>query len=444
MFEHFDLLSPDKRNIYNLILHLALQSLSTMLGLLTLTLSLIISPLVVVQAKFPTDPCWLEDMACTIGPENLLSSLSEVPEVATCRQLCQDNKGCNFFSHFGRESFPLQELCLLFSSCDSLHPCEDCRTEEFSCHPDPCGVPLEGRIADNIVEVIPGVTTELDCKLNCSANPGCTIYTHYDRDDANFPSICFLLSQVLEPLQSCQHCSTGYPDCRNITGGICYFTAGVDTTARTFDKFTETCDTTVNILALGNCELTVVAVGGGGYGAGLNYGGGGGSGYVSSTNMTLITSQLVVRVRVGGTGELSSLETSEGQTIITAQSGGNRDGSEGGAGYCGGGGYDSYSHGGEGGQDGGDGDDVPGCSYCDCGAGSGLNISYLPISSFNLTPGRGGRSTLYYAGGGGGVLVEGSGPQETERDGQGYGGGGAGHSGHPGPGLVLLEMKPKN
>ena len=98
-----------------------LLSLSTMLGLLKLTL--VISPLFFVQAKFPTDPCWLEDMACVIGPENLLSSLSKVPDVANCRQLCQDNEGCNFFSHFGRESFPLQEFCLLFSSCDSLHPC---------------------------------------------------------------------------------------------------------------------------------------------------------------------------------------------------------------------------------------------------------------------------------------------------------------------------------
>ena len=82
-----------------------------MLGLLTL--SLVISHLALLQAGFPTDPCWLEGEACVIGPDNLLSSLSEVPDVATCRQLCQDNKGCSFFSYFGPESFPLQELCML-------------------------------------------------------------------------------------------------------------------------------------------------------------------------------------------------------------------------------------------------------------------------------------------------------------------------------------------
>ena len=114
-----------------------------MMGLLVL--SLVISPLVLVKAEFPTDPCWVEDEACLVETDNLLSSLPGVPDVATCRQLCQDNEGCSFFSYFGPESFPLQELCLLLSSCDNLHPCEDCVTEEISCY-TPCGAPLEGRM----------------------------------------------------------------------------------------------------------------------------------------------------------------------------------------------------------------------------------------------------------------------------------------------------------
>ena len=40
-------------------------------------------------------------------------------------------------------------------------------------------------------------------------------------------------------------------------------------------------------------------------------------------------------------------------------------------------------------------------------------------------------------------MVGGSGPQETVYDGQGYGGGGSYQVGHPGPGLVLLEIKLK-
>ena len=89
-----------------------------------------------------------------------------------------------------------------------------------------------------------------------------------------------------------------------------------------------------------------------------------------------------------------------------------------------------------------DGDDVASCSVCDGGYGSHLHISSVPISSFSRTSGRGEKGLTYYGGGGGGVLVEGSGPQETEYDGQGYGGGEAeGHSGNPWPGLVLLEIK---
>ena len=67
-----------------------------MMGLLVLALTLVISPLVLVQAEFPTDPCWVEDEACLVETDNLLSSLSEVPDVVTCRQLCEDNEGCNF------------------------------------------------------------------------------------------------------------------------------------------------------------------------------------------------------------------------------------------------------------------------------------------------------------------------------------------------------------
>ena len=167
---------------------------------------------------------------------------------------------------------------------------------------------------------------------------------------------------------------------------------------------------------------------------------------MASTRLTVLTSQLVVRV--GGPRQLSSLETSEGQAIITAQSGEDGFSEDGGAGYSGGGGgrSDSSYLGGDGGEDGGDGDDGIDCSSCPGGTGSNLNLSSVPISSFTLTPGRGGKgsSELYGGGGGGGgVIVDGYGPQGTAQDGQGYGGGKGGNGEHPGPGLVILEMKTK-
>ena len=225
----------------------------------------------------------------------------------------------------------------------------------------------------------------------------------------------------------------------------CTFSVGADDTALTSYKFTVIGDTPVKIIGKGNCELTVVAVGGGGYGF---WGGGGGSGMVVSSTIAVPASELVVRV--GGPGELSSLETSEGQTIITAQPGEDRHPGSGGDGYCGGGGGGNFGtgfSGGDGGQDGGDGH-IGVDGYHLGGAGSGLDISSISMEIFSLSPGaagQGGGGSLLSSGWGGGG---GDGPQETEYDGQGYGGGGGGayyntHLGHPGPGLVLLEIKPK-
>ena len=162
----------------------------------------------------------------------------------------------------------------------------------------------------------------------------------------------------------------------------------------------------------------------------------------STSVMPSPLSQLVVRV--GGPGELSSLETREGETIITAQPGGESDRYDGGAGYSGGGGGSSNTArtGGDGGKDGGDGDNSTIGNLG--GRGSGQDISTtIHLQQFSLTPGRGGQKIGMYGGGGGGIMVDGSGPQDTVYIGQGYGGGKGGYSGNPGTGLVLLEIKPK-
>ena len=197
--------------------------------------------------------------------------------------------------------------------------------------------------------------------------------------------------------------------------------------------FTRTVTSNVNIRAFGDCELTVVAVGGGGRGDG-GYGGGG-SGYVASTSIKIHNSQLVVKV--GGPGETSSLQTSEGEIIITAAPGEDSQANSGGAGYSGiGGGAATNNYSGDGGEDGGDGHDSS--NGYNGGAGSGLNISSISLEQFTLTPGAGG-----VRGGGGGVLVNMDGPQDTDQSGQGYGGGGSIPHGDPGDGLVLLEIKMK-
>ena len=386
--------------------------------------------------------CSIEGQTCGIGQDNLLTSYAGVESLQECEALCIDNLDCEFITHFGPDSFPLRNYCKLFSECGNLTDCQGCITAVEICF-EQCGQNLEGLLEENVLEIIPGVEDELSCKACCRNEPDCSAYTYHDNSDLVLPGICFILTAIQGPLQPCKHCSTGYPDCRNITGGYCTFSVEAQETALTSYQFTGISNTTVSInLALGNCELTVVAVGGGGdHSGGFTSYGAGGSGYVASTSlMPSPLSRFVVRV--GGPGELSSLETSEGQTVITAQPG--KDGSNynGGAGYSGGGAGTSnnFYPSGDGGEDGGDGDD--GYAGYPGGRGSGLDISTIQLQQFSLTPGRGG--VHLFGGGGGGIMVDGSGPQASENAGQGYGGGGAyGGGDNPGPGLVLLEMKPK-
>ena len=377
--------------------------------------------------------CSVEGQACVVGQDNLLTSHAGVESVQECGALCTDNLDCEFLTYFGPESFPFMKTCILYSECNNFTECEDCTTASEICF-EFCGSNLEGALEENVLEIIGGVEEEMSCKAFCRNESACEAYTYHDTYDLFLPRTCIMLSEIRGPVQSCQNCSTGFPDCRNITGGLCAITVGSDDTALTSYQFTEIGDTPVSILTLGNqdCELTVVAVGGGGSASGA----GGGSGYVASTNITVSPSQLVVRV--GGPGESSSLQSSQGRTLISAGPGGDGNGYFGGDGYSGGGGGVS-DYGYNGGMDGGNGGGGG-------GGGSGLDISSIALEQFRLGPGvggSGGGSGTHYGGGGGGVMVGGSGPQETVYDGQGYGGGGGGYPDHPGPGLVLLEIKRK-
>ena len=114
---------------------------------------------------------------------------------------------------------------------------------------------------------------------------------------------------------------------------------------------------------------------------------------MASTNFTVTTSQLLVRV--GGPDESSRLQSSEVEILITFGKAGYEGGNNGGVGYSGGG--QAGENGGEGGNGG---------YGRHGGAGSGLNISFITLYQFSLTPGVGGNC----GGGGGSVLVDGWGP----------------------------------
>ena len=120
--------------------------------------------------------------------------------------------------------------------------------------------------------------------------------------------------------------------------------AGTDTThsAMMFTDINDY-DTKTNIVAVGTCSLTVLAVGGGGDGCSTC--GGPGSGYLEWEKI-LVEGSLMLEVKVGGPGRETEVEIpyfwggiggDGGNKVVVAQ-GGTYEGSDGGNGFCGGGG----------------------------------------------------------------------------------------------------------
>ena len=385
----------------------------------------------------PLDTCQEENQACVAG-DNLIRYVAEVEDVQLCKQLCTDTEGCYVVSYFGPRSFPFRNYCMLFRNCPHLHACSDCQSLHKHCFGS-CTKDVEGAIVNNALDVAPDVKDEPQCLMSCKMNSECKLYTYYKASDRNYPKLCILQNDMEQPIQKCDQCKTGKPDCQKAT--TCQFFVGNSTNPLTVYKFTETTPVDVKVpisALLANCKLNVVAVGGGAnYTNVVDGEGGGGSGYVASASVEVKFS--TYQVIVGNVQQSSMVKSSTGATVIGARPGNRQDGYSGGGN---GGSYqDRYD---DGGHDGGDGKKFG-------GKGSGLDLSSITqLKTFHLSPGAGGQKHFergrsayegkYYGGGGGGVLVDGEGPQSSRFAGQGYGGGNSQWSGEAGPGVILIEI----
>ena len=150
--------------------------------------------------------------------DNIISIVNGVSTVVLCRQLCHGEPACAFLTFYGPESFPFSETCVLYSSCESLYPCEDCLTEEASCLPvefQVCSSPVESHLGENMLQFLTNIENEAACKGECSGVSGCAYYTYHNLTDPGIPGGCFLLSSLDlgVPLKSCAQCKTGPLDC---------------------------------------------------------------------------------------------------------------------------------------------------------------------------------------------------------------------------------------
>ena len=146
-------------------------------------------------------------------------------------------------------------------------------------------------------------------------------------------------------------------------------------------------DTKTNVVVVGTCSLTVVAVGGGG--DGCDTCGGPGSGYLEWEQIS-VEGSLMLEVKVGGPGRETEVEIpyfwggigGNGGTKVLVAQGGTYEGGEGGNGFCGGGGDGRDGKGG--GAGGFDGSDGQSGSYGSGGKGSGVKVSDIPVKGFQL------------------------------------------------------------
>ena len=289
---------------------------------------------------FSFDKCSIEKKSCEIHKDNLIGSFV-VADLEECQQRCGSLENCRYFSQFGAENIPFSNYCILFSNCSILEHCGDnCYTEDKLCQGS-CGRNFESKRGNNIIEVLPDVVSEHNCKSICLTNSDCLYYTYYSRESDHNPNLCILLSKLLWPAQECKHCVTSVPNCKNPSNFSCKFTINSDETLYNSYLFTNV-DYITNITfsppAIRPCKATVVAIGGGGQGGPLYNGrGGGGSGYVKTVVIDISSTDY--QVSVGQYGHESFVKKNDGQKVLTAQPGGNANGDyNGGDGYSGGGG----------------------------------------------------------------------------------------------------------
>ena len=72
--------------------------------------------------------------ACEVEADNLIASLPNTMEERDCRELCESNPGCGYYTWYDTSHPSLATLCLLLSSCSERD------TSCTSCHsaPVPC------------------------------------------------------------------------------------------------------------------------------------------------------------------------------------------------------------------------------------------------------------------------------------------------------------------
>jgi len=372
-------------------------------------------------------PCYSPDSACQIDENNFLGSLDEIPDIAECRQICQDTELCQYFTYYNDQEVPsYYQKCYLFSDCAiSINiplaytgvtgPCT-CSMSEVE--------PLDGEMGRDMF-----AETEIECKDACIQEVGCETYTYLDsgNDCKLYGGVSSYGKSTIPDLK------TGPARCTS-DDEICTFSL-IEYTNHIMLQ--ESVRPIIVRSAMKDCmvKISIVLVGRGGMASRWNAAGG--SGFVNHTVTTIrpwpfsilevYFDDLGGQVTVFANGNHVILEAQPGQEGIWGHKGGD--------GYSGGG-YGGGNEGMDGGTDGGDGE----CDTSEpetCGKGMGIDIRQLSTAHYVLTPGPGGGTNgTNAAGGGGGVLVNGEGTPMVDVS----FGMGEGYANKAGWGFAIMEI----
>ena len=292
--------------------------------------------------------CVIESTACQAHRDNNLGLYPDIQTIEECRQLCNDNRDCQFLTYYGEDSFPLLQVCELFNDCSEKKSCQNCVTESRGCYT--CSDQYTGVLSgDNLLGIYPDIYTELLCRAMCREIEGCYFYTFFTETLE-----CYPLSHLIEPTRECEDCVTGPSYCSD-DGPDLNCSLVFNGESSTALKLTDTSDAfNVSLVSNGNtCLSHFFLVGGGGSAPVF---GGAGSGYLNYITRGY-SEDIIAKIQVGGDGQTTRVII-EGKVIINATNGGDsyRDSYNqefGGDGFSGGGsgsanggsnGTDGYGH----------------------------------------------------------------------------------------------------
>ena len=120
----------------------------------------------------------LKNTACDIHGDSLIGSFPGIENIGDCRQLCYNDDDCEFITYYGDNGFPIRNFCEIFKSCDDTVSCSECISETKGCY-KPCSKNIIGAIDANLLEMIPNIESENDCRELCGEKSGCEFYTFF-------------------------------------------------------------------------------------------------------------------------------------------------------------------------------------------------------------------------------------------------------------------------